>query len=109
MSESRKHYRGVARQGRHVAVEVRLAGRASVAARTRDIGVGGAFILSNDPFLPGSHIEVVLQVAPEAPLVLGAEVRWIEPGHGMGIRFDTLAVDDLLVLGEYLSTIAVER
>ncbi len=112
--ERRGHYRGKARPGRRVQLEYRLAGQDAseqIQAFTRNIGVGGAFIVTNAPADVGTELIVALQV-PTAPdtIEVGAEVRWVAgesadgPG-GMGVKFADLDVDQLLQLSEYFASL----
>ena len=71
---------GVAREGEGVAT---------------DLGLGGAFILTND--LPEPGTRVTLRIASAStwePLELPAEVRWLRDGtdgpRGFGVRFVAL-------------------
>jgi uncharacterized protein (TIGR02266 family) len=83
-------------------------------AYTKNIGVGGAFILTTDPAPPGTtlHIALVVPQAPR-PIEVRADVRWIIDGkhdeppreHGMGVKFSGLDVDQLLALNEYFASL----
>jgi hypothetical protein len=103
-------------------------------AFTRDIGVGGAFIETDQPVPAGTMLEVELDVPGPGPaLTLAAEVRWVlEPSEakdapsgpasaldaamapapatprapGMGVKFGALEVDALLALSDYFATLA---
>lgn len=79
-------------------------------AETRNIGVGGAFILGAS--LPAkTEIEVEIDVTGrEAPLRLGGEVRWTSTGKGddpvgVGVQFIDVDIDVLLELNSYLATL----
>lgn len=116
--ERRGHFRGKPRPGRRVEVRYRLleAGGpgAEEQAFTKNIGIGGAFILTAQPAPPGAHLEIAVHV-PEAPrpIEVKGEVRWIVDGrhdepareHGMGIKFHALEVDQLLALNEYFASL----
>lgn len=83
-------------------------------AHTRNIGVGGAFVVTARPVKPGSPLTLEVHI-PNAtdPLQVRGEVRWMiapredTPGHepGMGIRFQPLEVEALLALNEYFATL----
>lgn len=84
----------------------------SVAATTRDIGVGGAFIATDQPCAVGSSLDVDIDVPGQTrPISLRAEVRWIaeasgERAGGMGVKFAALDVDALLALSDFFAQIA---
>ena len=83
-----------------------------VAATTRDIGVGGAFIATDQPCPIGSALDVDIDVPGQTrPLSLRAEVRWVaeasgERSAGMGVKFAALDVDALLALSDFFAQIA---
>lgn len=115
--ERRGHFRGKARPGRRVEVRYRVveAGQLSDEQRayTKNIGVGGAFIITPDPPPPGASLQIALQVpASPRPIEVRAEVRWIVDGdehpegeHGMGVKFAGLDVDQLMALNEYFASL----
>jgi uncharacterized protein (TIGR02266 family) len=118
MESKRSHFRGKARTGRRMEIRFRIDENGELSdehtAYTKNIGVGGAFILTTDPPPPGSHLKIRLAVPVlEGPLDVDGEVRWIVDGkldepetdHGMGVRFDGLDVDQILVLNDYFSTL----
>jgi uncharacterized protein (TIGR02266 family) len=83
-------------------------------AYTKNIGVGGAFIITPDPPPPGAALQVQVQVpAAPRPIEVRAEVRWIVDGHddddeqehGMGVKFSGLEVDQLMALNEYFASL----
>ncbi len=116
--EQRGHFRGKARPGRRVAVRWRVATAnagstdAVLSGFTKNIGVGGAFILTTEPLAPGTQLQVTIVLSPsDKPIDVTAEVRWvIDDSHqsdkneqGMGIRFAPLDVDSLVLLTEYFA------
>jgi hypothetical protein len=129
---SQRHFRGKPRPGRRVELSYQIVDAhetgPSLAAFTANIGIGGAFIVTNDPAPPGTRIAVSLAVPPsgQAPartIVVQGEVRWIcdaephdgEAGHasrarppepGMGVRFFGLGVDETLALNDYFATLS---
>jgi len=116
--ERRGHFRGKPRPGRRVEVRYRVVenGEAGAEQRafTKNIGVGGAFIITADPAPPGSELQIVVAV-PESQraIEVTADVRWIVDGkhdepqreHGMGVKFAGLDVDQLLALNEYFASL----
>lgn len=77
-------------------------GTAWGATDTRDIGVGGAFLLA--VAVPvGTGLEVAVPVPGRAaPLILGATVRWVSP-EGVGVQFLDVDIDVLLELNTLLA------
>ena len=114
--ERRSHFRGKPRPGRRVEVTYCVIddnGEESEPSRafTRNIGVGGAFIETDDPPAPGSALVVSVHVpTSKKKIALRGEVRWIADGeldvvHGMGVKFHGLEVDHLLELNEYFTSL----
>ena len=115
--ERRGHFRGKPRPGRRVEVHYRIVendqpGQEHLAF-TKNIGIGGAFILTPDPPHPGARLLISLQVPASKPIEVEADVRWIidgkhdepQPEHGMGVKFHGLDVDQLLALNEYFASL----
>jgi len=119
--ERRGYFRGKPRPGRRVEVRYRVKDSPTIGdptaehlAFTKNIGVGGAFILTPDPPAPGAELTITL-VVPQArhPVEVVGEVRWIVDGkhdepereHGMGVKFHGLDVDQLLALNEYFASL----
>jgi hypothetical protein len=117
--ERRGHFRGKPRPGRRVEVRYQIVEKdggepAEHLAFTKNIGVGGAFILTPDPPAPGSMLQIAVNVpAARSPIEVSAEVRWIIDGkhdepereHGMGVKFNGLDVDQLLALNDYFGSL----
>ena len=108
--ERRSHFRGRPRPGRRI--EVRYAAPSGThAAFTRNIGVGGAFIVTTTPEKPGTLLTLTLAVpTTHEPIQVKAEVRWTTPGGddvpgGMGVKFHALEVEELLQLNEYFASL----
>jgi hypothetical protein len=78
-----------------------------LAAETRDIGVGGAFIVTPHLLPVGTTltIEVRLPTSDQA-FALPSVVRWTSAAEGvMGVQFVDVDVDILLELNDYFSTL----
>jgi hypothetical protein len=116
--ERRNHFRGRSQAGRRIDVVYRRADGENTEPRpqqvgsvTGNIGVGGAFIHSDHPEAVGVALEVCIQVPGQAnELVLHADVRWTcvsspSQAGGMGLQFEPLEVDALLLLQDYFSTL----
>jgi uncharacterized protein (TIGR02266 family) len=108
------HFRGKARPGRRVEIGYRRTDQPDAAftkAVTRNIGVGGAYVLTNDPEKIGTTLAIRLTI-PTAPqdIEVKGEVRWgnqdgDEEDAGMGVVFLDIDVDCVLVLGEYFASL----
>lgn len=94
------------RSGRPVQVIYRflLAGREGPPVRTRtaNLGVGGAFLLTDRPAPPGTPLQLTL-IWGRTTIEVRAEVRWVQQDlpSGMGVVFYGLDVDQLHWLGEF--------
>jgi hypothetical protein len=104
--ERRQHFRGKARPGRVMRVRFRAPGhREPITADTRDIGVGGAFIVTTDVQAIGTTLTIDLTLpTTEQVFTLPAVVRWAAR-DGMGVQFVGVDVDVLLELNDYFATI----
>lgn len=115
--ERRSHFRGQPRPGRRVEISFAIASMeaktktktnlAPQRAYTRNIGVGGAFVVTDAPPAPGTSLALSIHVpTTDAPIEVAGEVRWagIDP-PGMGVRFDSLGVEELLQLNEYFASL----
>ncbi len=109
--ERRQHFRGKPRPGRRLAIRYRIDGGPWVPAETRNIGVGGAFVASDEPARNGAPVEIELEVPTcDKPLILRGQVRWSQTdGHGedagMGVQFQDLEIDVLLELNDYFASL----
>jgi uncharacterized protein (TIGR02266 family) len=101
---ARDHFRNKPRPGRRVEVMYQPQDGEVASAVTKNIGVGGAFILTTDPPPPGTRLRMTVKVPKAAAIEVEAEVRWIIDGkhdepereHGMGVKFHGLQVDQLM-------------
>lgn len=112
--ERRRHFRGRPRAGRRVELRYRVSGAAAVTATTRDIGVGGAFIATEQPEPVGTALDLEIDVpGATGAIAITGEVRWVtmpggdgEPREpGMGVKFGALDVDALLALSDFFAHI----
>ena len=106
--ERRGHFRGKARPGRRVEVRYRVIEHGQLSeeqrAYTKNIGIGGAFIITPDPAPPG-HVAAdrAAGAGVARPIEVRGDVRWIVDGkhdepegeHGMGVKFGGLDVEQL--------------
>jgi len=108
LHERRQHFRGKARAGRVMPVRFRPPGQAGwIPAETRNIGVGGAFIASQDIQPVGTTLTLELSLpTSDQVFTLSAVVRWVSTREGgMGVQFVGVDVDILLELNDYFSTL----
>lgn len=111
--ERRGHFRGKARPGRRVQVRYQVGNGEEHRAHTKNIGVGGAFIVTPRPPRVGSQLHIVIEMpSGTVPIEVRAEVRWVLVGEdisaadsGAGVRFAGLTVDQLLALNEYFASL----
>ena len=104
--ERRHHFRGKARGGHDLGVRFRLAGGTEwVTAGARDVGAGGAFIITKtaEPISAEIVLELVLPTSDQV-FTLSARVRWSSP-DGMGVEFLGEPADVLLELTDYFATL----
>jgi hypothetical protein len=105
--ERRNHFRGKPRPGRRVEVSFVAGDGTPQRAYTRNIGVGGAFVVTDAPARPGTPLTLSIHVPTATePIEVQAEVRWAssEP-LGMGVKFGVLGVEEILQLNEYFASL----
>jgi len=107
--ERRQYFRGKARPGRVLPVRFKTTLHPSwIAAETRNIGVGGAYIATSEVQEVGTPLTVELTLpTSDRKFTLPSIVRWssaAEPA-GMGIQFVGVDVDILLELNDYFATL----
>lgn len=78
-----------------------------IEARTRNIGVGGAFIATAPLPAVGTTLTLELRLpTSDQTFSLPAVVRWAsETAGGMGVQFVGVDVDVLLELNDYFSSL----
>jgi len=104
--ERRHHFRSKPRPGRVLAVKFRAGDAGWIEAQTRDIGVGGAFIVTQDIQPVGAGITLELSLpGSDRVFTIPAAVRWSATGAdgGMGVQFVGVDIDVLLELNEMFS------
>ena len=104
--ERRRHFRGKARPGRVLPIRFRNTQHTAwIEAETRNIGVGGAFIVAQLIQAAGTELELELKLPHnDRTFTLPATVRWAAP-DGMGVQFVGVDVDILLELNDYFATL----
>jgi PilZ domain len=77
-----------------------------VETATKNIGVGGAFLMSAQGFPVGTPITIELKLpTSDQQFTLPAVVRWVASDGGAGIQFGDVDVDVLLELNDYFSSL----
>lgn len=71
-------------------------------ANTRDIGVGGLYMLTNAPLETGAPLFLRMTVGGEELGIEGV-VTYVDPGHGVGIRFSALPEKNATILKRELN------
>lgn len=70
-------------------------------ANTRDIGSGGLYMTTTAQLDQGTPIALAMTIGGRA-LNLRGTVVYVDPGHGVGVRFKDLTIDDENSLKEEL-------
>jgi type IV pilus assembly protein PilZ len=85
VAELRRHQRALL----DVALEFEAKGSTErIAGRSRDVSVGGMFILTATPLPFGADLVVhVTMPGQKSPFALPGVVRWSKNGEGMGVQF----------------------
>lgn len=82
-----------------------------VDAETKDISLGGAFIICSNPLFPGEKFKITINIPDKNPIKLNSEVVWSNSNvpdekvifRGMGIRFIKNRLEDCENLKNTLS------
>lgn len=109
--ERRQFFRGKARPGRVMPIRFKTTLHpAWISAETRNIGVGGAYIMTSEIQEVGAPLTVELTLpTTDRVFALPSIVRWASAAApvGMGIQFVGVDFDILLELNDYFSTLTV--
>lgn len=65
-------------------------GDATAIANTRDIGIGGLYMVTNADFEVGTPMFLSMSIGGQE-ISLDGVVTYVDPGHGVGIRFQALS------------------
>ncbi|CAN5360996.1 hypothetical protein BH20ACI1_BH20ACI1_30000 [soil metagenome] len=65
-------------------------GDATAIANTRDIGIGGLYMITNAELDVGTPLFLNISIGGQE-IALDGVVTYIDPGHGVGIRFQALS------------------
>ena len=107
---SDRHFRAQARPELRVRIRWRRMDEPhtrEIDAQTRNIGVGGVFVVCEAPPPIGTPIEIAIaSPATWEPVRVRGEVRWVTKGGpdedpGMGIAFHDLAPRDVVALHDF--------
>ncbi len=98
MAELRRHQRAPL----DVAIEFVAKGSTERAAgRSRDVSVGGMFILTDAPLPFGADLVVhVTMPGQKSPFALTGVVRWSKAGEGMGVQFGMMGARETHAITE---------
>jgi PilZ domain len=98
VSEKRRHPRKEVR----IPVAFQLADGQRIEAMSRDMSIGGMFVMT-DTFAPFASVVPVELMVPTSkqPIRVSATVRWTER-EGMGVQFGLMGVRDTHTLTELL-------
>ena len=77
-------------------------------SNAEEMGVGGAFLLQEQPLAPGTHVEVLFDVTGGEVRARGI-VRHGRPGHGMGVQFVHMGSEDRARLHRFIKELAQEQ
>lgn len=95
-SEKRKSDR------RKLIIDVKFeGGDATGIANTRDIGVGGLYMTTNAALDTGTPIFMTMSVGARE-IALSGTVAYVDPGQGVGVRFQNLSADEEAFLRQEL-------
>lgn len=76
-------------------------GDATGIANTRDIGIGGLYMVTNAGFEIGMPLRMSLILGGEEVSLKGV-VAYTDPGHGIGVRFQNLSEEEETLLKKEL-------
>jgi tetratricopeptide (TPR) repeat protein len=83
------------------------AGKRNV-SNAEEMGVGGAFLLHDQPLSPGTHVELLFDVTG-GEVRARAIVRHGRAGHGMGVQFVHMGSEDRARLHRFIKALAQEH
>ncbi len=83
------------------------AGKRNV-SNAEEMGVGGAFLLHDQPLSPGTHVELLFDVTG-GEVRARAIVRHGRAGHGMGVQFVHMGSEDRARLHRFIKALALEQ
>ncbi len=79
-------------------IDVRFSGGdATGIANTRDIGIGGLYMTTNAKLDIGTQVSMNMTIETKEISVQGVVV-YVDPGHGVGVRFSDLSPENEALL-----------
>lgn len=79
-------------------------------SRGWDIGEEGMFILTQEPFMVGSIIDISFRLFNgEKPVYVQAEVIYIQEGVGMGVHFRQISQEDKERIRRFINRVAGDQ
>ncbi len=100
-----EHRRADRRYDRRIEIQVTTDG-ATFATYTRNISLGGVYVLSDRAVAFGAKVKLTFTVPTQAEVIeVDGEVRWVEVEdgntHGVGIQFGGLRARDVWALNKF--------
>src|ERR1700756_324767 len=77
-------------------------------SNAEEMGVGGTFLLHEQPLSPGTHVEILFDVTG-GEVRARAIVRHGRGGHGMGLQFVHMGSEDRARLHRFIKALAQEQ
>jgi PilZ domain len=87
---------------------IEISSGARFSTRTTDLGTGGCFVDTTNPFPVGSKLRLNLHKGKSSFEIFGTVV-YSQTGLGMGIAFDQISPDQQVALADWLSEVTGER
>ena len=70
-------------------------------ARATDLSLGGMYVQTGEPLSFGAELVVYVSFPRQkTPFALPAVVRWVRPGHGMGVQFGLIGARETHAITE---------
>jgi len=83
------------------------ASRARLAARTSELGIGGCYIETLNPYPDGTLVEVRV-LRDQGVFEAKAKVVYVHAGFGMGLAFTEIAPKQRLLLEDWLAELVMQ-
>ncbi len=76
-------------------------GALRIAGRSKDISLGGMFVITNEPLAFGASVVVYMRLTGhKGELAMPGVVRWSRAGEGMGVQFGLLGARETHAITE---------
>ena len=101
-----EHRRADRRYDRRIDIEVIADGAAGFTTYTRNVSLGGMYVISDRALPFGTKVKLRFTVPTQAEIIeVEGEVRWVEAEdgdtHGMGIQFGGLRARDVWAMNKF--------